>query len=153
MDESTIKDLETKLAEKDAMIKVLQHHSIDRDNSSLQSILAQRSSLNKHTRSASSTGLGNSANSQAQNNLLVRNLKNLSISGCPTSTINRYSDLASSNSASSRTSGYSTTSNSSTGSCTVTEVEANNSLKPNSLIDDESFKEFDKRLANKVYYC
>lgn len=145
--ENTIKDLENKLAEKDAMIKAL--HSLDRDNSHLtsqfdQKILAQRN-LNKHTRSVSSMGLVNNSTG-TQNNLLVRNLKNLSISGCPTSSpINRYAD-----SASSRTSGYSSTSNnSSTGSCS-TEQQNNNSL-----IDEQSLKElkeFDKRLTNKVYY-
>lgn len=134
--QTTIKELESKLAEKDAMIKVLQH-SLDRD-AIQQSILAQRTNLNKHTRSVSSMGLVNSsANSQTANNLITRNLKNLSIAS--------YSDLASSNSASSRTSGYSTQSNSSsTGSCSVGNETVTKSNIDN--IDNHSLKEFDKVL-------
>ena len=159
--QATIKDLESKLAEKEAMIKVLNQHSLNRDSVLQQSILAQqRSNLNKHTRSVSSMGVVNSAsaaNAQASNSssLIARKLKNLSIAECPSSCgggsslshqVNRYTDLASSNSAaSSRTSGYSTTS--STGS-----VVNENAIKSGTsgAVDDESLKEFDKRLANKV---
>lgn len=146
--QATIKDLESKLAEKEAMIKVLQQHSLDRDNVLQQSILAQRSNLNKHTRSVSSMGLVNSSQmSNGTNNLITRNLKNLSLSTCPNSSANCYNDLTSSNSASSRTSGYSTTSNSSTGS-TVNE----NVMKTTSMVDEQSLKEFDKRLINNKVY-
>lgn len=160
--QATIKDLESKLYEKEAMIRVLNQHSINRDTVLQQSILAQqRPNLNKHTRSVSSMGLVNSsassAASQAPNSLIARKLKNLSIAECPSSCsgsslghqVNRYADLASSNSAaSSRTSGYSTTS--STGS--VVNENRENAIKSSApgTVDDESLKEYDKRLANKV---
>ena len=158
--QATIKDLESKLAEKEAMIKVLNQHSMNRDSVLQQSILAQqRQNLNKHTRSVSSMGLVNSAsaaNAQASsgNSPVSRKLKNLSIAECPASCagsqlahqVNRYDDLACSNSAaSSRTSGYSTTS--STGS--MANENAIKSSAPGTA-DDEPLKEFDKRLANKV---
>lgn len=156
--QATIKDLESKLAEKEAMIKVLNQHSLNREGVLQQSIMAQqRSNLTKHTRSVSSMGLVNSAsaNAQTSSSLIARKLKNLSIAECPVSScgggssslghqVNRYTDLASSNSAaSSRTSGYSTTS--STGS-------NENAIKSGAsgAADDESLKEYDKRLANKV---
>lgn len=149
---SKVKELESKLFEKDAMIKVLQH-SLDHD-SMQQSILAQRPNLNKHTRSVSSMGLVNSSTSNSNTNSLVtRNLKNLSISNCPTSTskntvTNRYSDLASSNSASS---GYSSQSNnnSSTDSCLMTSNE--NIMKSNIENGDNHPLKFDKRLTDKVW--
>ena len=53
--ESKLKDVESKLAEKDAMIKVLQKHSEDRD-AVLQKTLVRRFP-NRHTRSASTMGL------------------------------------------------------------------------------------------------
>lgn len=55
--ESKIRDLESKLAEKDAMIKVLQQHSLDKDVVLQKSLLAQRSATGRHARSASSMGL------------------------------------------------------------------------------------------------
>ena len=136
------------------MIKVLNQHSLKRDHSALQQsiLVQQRPNLNnnKHTRSVSSMGLMNSSSTPTSNSLIARKLKNLSIAECPGSSlghaVNRYTDLASSNSAaSSRTSGYSTTS--STGS-----VVNENTIKSStpSNVDDESLKELDKRLANKV---
>lgn len=53
--ESKLKDVESKLAEKDAMIKVLQKHSEDRD-AVIQKTLVRRFP-NRHTRSASTMGL------------------------------------------------------------------------------------------------
>lgn len=52
--ESKLRDVESKLAEKDAMIKVLQKHSEDRD-AALQKTLRRFPS--RHTRSASTMGL------------------------------------------------------------------------------------------------
>lgn len=65
--ESKLKDVESKLAEKDAMIKVLQKHSEDRD-AVLQKTLVRRFP-NRHTRSASTMGLvvSNSANASTVN--------------------------------------------------------------------------------------
>lgn len=59
--EGRIKDLESKLAEKNAMIKVLQQHSIDKDEAFQKSVFAQRNP-GRHTRSASTMGLTNSNN-------------------------------------------------------------------------------------------
>lgn len=54
--ESKLKDMESKLAERDAMIKVLQKHSEDR-NAVLQKTMLVRRFPNRHTRSASTMGL------------------------------------------------------------------------------------------------
>ena len=62
--ESKLIDVESKLAEKDAMIKVLQRHTENRD-----AITLVRRFPNRHTRSASTMGLlaGNSINSSPVN--------------------------------------------------------------------------------------
>lgn len=145
-----IKDLESKLAAKEAMIKALQQHSFDRD-SIQHSILGQRPNLSKHTRSVSSNISASLVNAQAQNSsgLITRNLKNLSIAGFSSTPMTRYSDLASSNSAS-RTSGYSTQSSSSTGSTMINE----NMIK-SSMDSGDALKEFEvnnTRLTDKVYF-
>lgn len=54
--EGKLKDMESKLAEKDAMIKVLQKHSEDR-NAVLQKTMLGRRFPTRHTRSASTMGL------------------------------------------------------------------------------------------------
>lgn len=92
--ESKLKDMESKLAEKDAMIKVLQKHSEDRD-------AALHKSMIRHCRSASTMGLVASNNSKSSlhppiiggggggsgnpSDSLQNELNKLSISTCNTS--------------------------------------------------------------------
>lgn len=54
--EGRIKDMESKLAEKEAMIRVLRQHSRDKDVVLQKTVLAQRAP-NRHGRSASTMGL------------------------------------------------------------------------------------------------
>lgn len=59
--EGKIKDLESKLAEKDAMIKVLQQHSREKDAVLQKTMFAHRAP-GRHMRSASTMGLTSAAN-------------------------------------------------------------------------------------------
>ena len=61
--EGRVKDMESKLAEKEAMIRVLRQHSRDKDVALQKSVMSQRVP-NRHTRSASTMGL-TSGSSQA----------------------------------------------------------------------------------------
>jgi len=60
--EGRVKDMESKLAEKEAMIKVLRQHSRDKDVVLQKTVFAQRAP-NRHGRSASTMGLTSSSGS------------------------------------------------------------------------------------------
>lgn len=64
--EGRIKDMESKLAEKEAMIKVLRQHSRDKDVVLQKTVMAQRTP-NRHARSASTMGLTSGQNSHNPN--------------------------------------------------------------------------------------
>jgi len=67
--ESRMKSLESKLAEKEAMIRALQQHSLDKDKALQNSVFAQRNHnpvRHGHSRSASTMGL-------TSNNIVIKN--------------------------------------------------------------------------------
>ena len=66
--EGRIKDMESKLAEKEAMIRVLRQHSRDKDVVLQKTVLAQRGAPNRHTRSASTMGLTTASHNSNQSN-------------------------------------------------------------------------------------
>jgi angiomotin like 1 len=119
--EGRVKDMESKLAEKEAMIKVLRQHSRDKDVVLQKTVFAQRAP-NRHGRSASTMGLTSSSGSHTSCQ---------SSSGMSTIRTTRE-ELTHSNSQSNDT-------NSQSGSNDT-----------NKLNLEEQLKQLDSRLTNKV---
>ena len=72
--EGRIKDMESKLAEKEAMIRVLRQHSRDKDVALQKTVMAQRAP-NRHTRSASTMGLTSGSLSSNQSNCVISSMR------------------------------------------------------------------------------
>lgn len=129
--ESKLKDVESKLAEKDAMIKVLQKHSEDRD-AVIQKTLVRRFP-NRHTRSASTMGLvvSNSTTSSLATSS-VNNSDALSndFSKLLVSNVNQRTNVGNVNN--------------------IVHKEDNSESNMNNI--DEQLKEIDSRLSPKVRY-
>ncbi|KAG8194505.1 hypothetical protein JTE90_013258 [Oedothorax gibbosus] len=135
--ESRIKDFESKLAEKDAMIKVLQQHSQDKDTVFQNCVLGRPP---RHTRAASTVGITTST-SHTTTTTGCSSLGRVSPS--PTSTLHRRTGSAS-GSLLSIGSDSSSTALSSSPSSPVTESAT---AEKKSL--DEQLKELDSRLSSK----
>lgn len=174
--ESKIRDMESKLAEKDAMIKVLQQHSRDKDVVLQKSLLAHRSNPGRHARSASSMGL---TTFSTLNNTVSSKCSPASVSEAKEDNLRRENDIysgsktlnmdtrvnsknLSSNLTSSSTSTNSsatTTSNNVSNSSFPTlsnsgsvSSEKNSNVNSKTLTNnnlDEQLKELDKRLCSK----
>ncbi|XP_054167372.1 angiomotin-like [Oppia nitens] len=99
--EGRVKDMESKLAEKDAMIKVLRQHSQDKDAVLHKTVLAQRMP-NRHGRSASTMGLtsttsSHSTQSSTQLSTIRSKREELTQSSCQTNETNSQNESNESN--------------------------------------------------------
>ena len=121
--EGRIKDMESKLAEKEAMIRVLRQHSRDKDVVLQKTVMAQRAP-NRHGRSASTMGLTGSAGAHNSNQSSCGVLMRTRDDSC------------------NQSSNQSNDSNDS-------ENGSNDTTKLNL---DEQLKQLDSRLTNKVSY-
>jgi len=131
--EGRIKDMESKLAEKEAMIKVLNQHSRDKDVVLQKTVLAQRAP-NRHARSASTMGLTSNSNSHNSNQMVGSNCQ----SNNGMTQMRSTKEESSPNAIQSSDSASITLSNS-----------TNGSNDTNKLNLDEQLKELDSRLTNK----
>jgi angiomotin like 1 len=131
--EGKIKDMESKLAEKEAMIKVLNQHSRDKDVVLQKTVLAQRAP-NRHARSASTMGLTSNSNSHNSNQMVGSNCQ----SNNGMTQMRSTKEESTPNAIQSGDSASITLSNS-----------TNGSNDTNKLNLDEQLKELDSRLTNK----
>ena len=113
---------------------------MNRDNVLQQSILAQRTTLGRHTRSVSSMGLIN-----APAAAISRNLKNLSISGNGSTAVSKFNERSGSTSTAPSCSSYSFSS----GQSSIGSTNSSSTEKKTATNLDEQLKELDKRLTNK----
>jgi hypothetical protein len=134
--EGKIKDMESKLAEKEAMIKVLNQHSRDKDVVLQKTVLAQRAP-NRHARSASTMGLTSNSNSHNSNQMVGSNCQ----SNNGMTQMRSTKEESTPNAIQSGDSASITLSNS-----------TNGSNDTNKLNLDEQLKELDSRLTNKVCF-
>ncbi|PRD33726.1 UNVERIFIED_CONTAM: Amotl1 [Trichonephila clavipes] len=134
--ESRIKDFESKLAEKDAMIKVLQQHSQDKDTVFQNCVLGRPP---RHTRAASTVGLTTST-CHTTTTTGVSSLGRVSPS--PTNTLHRRTGSASGSLLSISSESSSTALPSQSSPVTESVTAAKKSL-------DEQLKELDSRLSSK----
>ncbi|GFQ91815.1 angiomotin [Trichonephila clavata] len=134
--ESRIKDFESKLAEKDAMIKVLQQHSQDKDTVFQNCVLGRPP---RHTRAASTVGLTTST-CHTTTTTGVSSLGRVSPS--PTNTLHRRTGSASGSLLSISSDSSSTALPSQSSPVTESVTAAKKSL-------DEQLKELDSRLSSK----
>ncbi|XP_015917379.1 angiomotin isoform X2 [Parasteatoda tepidariorum] len=134
--ESRIKDFESKLAEKDAMIKVLQQHSQEKDAVLQHAVLGRPP---RHTRSVSTVGLTTST-CHTTTTTGVSSLGRVSPS--PTSSLHKRHGSASGSLLSISSESSSTTQTSPSSPVTSSVTEDKKSL-------DEQLKELDSRLSSK----
>lgn len=117
---------------------------MNRDNVLQQSILAQRSTLGRHTRSVSSMGLVNASSTASL--AISRNLKNLSMNGTNGSnTVTKFTERSGSTSTAPSCSSYSFSS----GQSSIGSTNSSSTEKKTAANLDEQLKELDKRLTNK----
>lgn len=137
--EGRIKDLESKLAERDAMIKVLQHHSQEKDEVFQNAVLGRPSC---HTRAASTVGL--STNTSHTTTTVGSSLGKVSSSSCILHRRTGSKDeLGASSVTKVKSSECLTTSSANSGLPTSSDsADSKKSL-------DEQMEELDSRLSNK----